>query len=261
MTQQKTKTPISNENVKDIINQTKTAEGVAEQTGYSEKTVQKKVKQGKLKLGFTQDTGDANPPPVEQGQTAEQKGTVQLDYYATAYGFVTFVDTMLWFVAKVSQGALEYERLDEKEKEICANALKAEEKVLEILASQAWAVHVIVLMQLIGVFSPKIKFRKKKKKPKDEKPAEPTKTTMKKDALKDITEPKGEKPIEPLENKMGDATEVSPETERNEEDVAFLETKDVGNFDASDKDSQFKTPEFHDETYGNPPIGAKGLRK
>jgi len=254
------KKPITSENVKDVINQTKTAEGVAEQTGYSEKTVQKKVKQGKLKLGFTQDTGDANPPPVEQGQ-AEGIGTKPvLDYYATAYGFVTFVDTILWFCAKVSQGALEYERLDEKEKEICANALKAEEKVLEILASQAWAIHVVVLMQLVGVFSTKIKFRKKPKKPKDDKPAEPTKTTMKKDALKEVTKPK-DKGISTAFIPMGDATEVSPEVERSEEDVSFLETKDVGNFDASDKDSQFVTPEIHDENYGNPPKDSKGLRK
>lgn len=268
------KEKVTQQDVKDVVNQTKSSKGVAEEKNLSQETVKKKVRQGKLNLAFQSDGGDKNPPPVESSQTQGVQGQVQLDYYATALGFITFIDTILWLVAKISRGNIEYQRLDKDEIEICANALKAETKVLEILASADWAMHIIVLMQLVGVFSTKIKIKKKEKKKKDEKPTEPTKTTMKKDALKDITKGgkadlmdaylekqlKEEKERHAAE-KMGDATEVSSEVERNEEPISFLESKDVGDYDSSDKASQFKTPDVHDENYGNPPKDGKGLRQ
>ncbi len=258
MNTSKKKKPITDKNVESVINKDKTSENVSQETGYSSATVKKEVKKGKLKLGFIQDSGDTSPPPVEQGQ-AQGTGISKpvLDFYATAYGFITFVDTMLWFVSKISKGAIEYERLDEKEKEICANALKAEERVLEILASQAWAVHVIVLMQLIGVFSQKIKLKKKPKKEEKKKPDEPTKEVLKKQSLKDVTHKSTVKKVQP----MGTATKISPEVENKENDIEFLDTNEFGNIDNSDRNTQHETPKIHDENYGNPPKDGKGLKK
>ena len=103
------KEPTKNQ-IKDVINQNDTAESVAQQTGYSTKTIEKKVKKGKLNLGFTVDTGDTTPPPItEQGEGGTQQ-QIQIDYEATARGFITFIDMMLWFVAKISRGEIEYEK-------------------------------------------------------------------------------------------------------------------------------------------------------
>ena len=252
---QKQKNPITNKDVENVINKDKTTKDVSQETGYSTTTVKKQVKKGKLKLGFVQDSGDSSPPPVEQGVQQSGVSKPVLDYYATAYGFITFVDTMLWFTSKISKGAIEYERLDDKEKEICANALKAEEKVLEILASQAWAVHVIVLMQLVGVFSTKIKLKKKPKKEEKKKPDEPTKEVLKRQSLKDVTH----KPTQRKVPKMGDATEVSTEVENKEQPIDFLETTEFGNIDNSDRNTQHETPKIRDKNYGNPPTNGKGL--
>ena len=104
MTKVQTKKQVTKAQVTDIINKNDTTQNVAQKTGYSEKTVQKQVSKGKLNLSFTPDTGDVKPPPIDQTTTqvgAQQE--IQIDYYATAKGFVQFVDMMLWFVAKISR--------------------------------------------------------------------------------------------------------------------------------------------------------------
>ena len=77
----KSKTKITDKQVTDVINKNDTTGNVSEQTGYSKKTVENKVKKGKLILGFIPDKG-AIPHIGEAGKAEsveEERIEITLD--------------------------------------------------------------------------------------------------------------------------------------------------------------------------------------
>ena len=177
-----------------------------------------------------------------------------IDYEATARGFLQMIDMIFNFIAMVSSGQIEYEKLSEKEFKAGTNALVMEKKVLEMIASQSWAIHAIVMMQLVGVFAPRIKLKKKKKKEKeDEEIPKKSATEMKSEQVKiKITESQ-EKEIEKLNETVKDDNNIFLDDTMN---IVSKENAKVEDLDNSSGELDLTNPsEVRDKNYGEPVEG------
>lgn len=122
----------------------------------------------KLNVSFVPDKGDTNPPALQGDST--QISTI--DYDVVASGLVTTIDLMMSMVSLMSRGKLEYTKLSEQEKKVCANALQQEKPVLDFMAKSQGMNHIMVLATFAGVFATKIKIKKPEKEKEKEKKSE-----------------------------------------------------------------------------------------
>lgn len=241
-----------NEEIPDIPNVEKEVKQVKKRG--RPKKEKKQVSNKSLDLQFVPDSGDASPPKIEQfKQESENKALMEIDYKTTARGFLQMIDMIMSFMSMVSKGALEYEKLTEREFEAGANALMMEKKVLELIASQSWAVHAIVMMQLVGVFAPRIKIRKKKK---EEKEKIVEKIQSVKEMNKDIQKVKlTESQVKTLEETVKNDNDIFLDDMQN-----VTQSTDIENIDNSSGELQLSDVlEVRPKNYGEP-VEGKGTK-